>query len=154
MVRASHCVQHEMRAITALESAVRRLMWRERVWLKESLRNYDLDIGPFIVLGHIAHTNGKTTMGSLVKQLEQRNATMTGHVDRLESNGLVARMFGNAQDRRQVEVKITPKGKSLLRQVSALRREHVQRMCAHMPPDDLTRLVSLLECFLNGEVDR
>ena len=90
-------------------------------------------------------------MGALVRQLEQRNATMTGHVDRLEKNGLVTRTFGNAEDRRQVEVKLTLRGKGLLKRISAQRRDHVQQMCMHMPADDLTRLVELLECFLAGE---
>ena len=74
-------------------------------------------------------------MGALVKQLQQRNATMTGHVGPSEKNGLVTRKFGDAEDRRQVEVQLTPRGKVLVKRVSALRREHVQqcaRTCRRM----------------------
>lgn len=141
-------------AIRALEGSVRRLMWRERVWLRDSLRDYDLDIGPFVVLGHIAHMGGQATMGALVKHMEQPNATMTGNVDRLEKNGLVVRKFGNEQDRRQVMVMITPKGKTLVNHIGARRREYLTQMAAHMTTNDLTQLAKLLECFLNGQPDQ
>ncbi len=135
--------------ISALDNAVRRLMWRERVWLKQALRADELEIAPFIVLAHLAHLGGVTTIGALAKDLDQRNTTMTGHIDRLEDKKFVIRKFGGAHDRRQVSVQLTTAGEEFLRRINLARREHIRQAAAHMKVSQVKELVSLLELYLS-----
>lgn len=135
--------------VKALDGALRRLMWEERIWLKQALREYDLEIPPFMVLTHLIQLGGNTTMGALAKQLDQRNTTMTGHIDRLESKGLVTRKFGIAEDRRQVTVHLMPKGKTIVQGIMAARQEHVRRACAHLSEPEIQHFVNLVEAYLD-----
>jgi DNA-binding MarR family transcriptional regulator len=140
--------EHPIEAISSLDSVLRRLMWIERVWLKEALREYDLEVAPFMVLTHLKHLGGNTTMGALAKHLDLRNTTMTGHIDRLEGKSLVTRKFGIAEDRRQVTVHLTPKGKAVVERINSSRREHIRQTCAHMAAHELQQFVGLLEAYL------
>ncbi len=136
--------------LDALDRNVRRLMWQERVWLKQALRADELEVAPFMVLSHLAQLGGATTMGALAKHLEQRNTTMTGHIDRLEKKNFVVRKFGGGQDRRQVSVQLTPQGTAFLKRIHTARSEHVRQAAAHMTVAKVQELVSLLELYLTN----
>lgn len=139
---------HSAEAIHALDAALRRLMWLERGWLKDALREDKLEIAPFIVLGHLRHCGEATTIGALAKHLDQHNTTMTGHIDRLEQKGFVTRKFGGAADRRQVVVQLTPEGKTFLERINTSRHEHIRQMCAHISARGVQQFVAMLEEYL------
>lgn len=148
-VTSKHSTRTEM--IASLEDSLRRLMWQERVWIKAYLRQHSagLDLPPFMVLGHIAHRGGKATIAELVEHLDQRNTTMTGHIDRLEEHRLIVRKFGGAGDRRKVSVQITPEGIAFLKRLKRARDKQIERGCAEMPATEIQNLVTLLNQYLD-----
>lgn len=135
--------------LEALDAALRRLMWLEHVWLRQTLAKYEMDVAPFMILNQLIKHDGVCPMGELAHALEQPNATTTGHVDRLEQKGLVRREFGNQQDRRQVRVHVTPQGTALALRVKELRREHIQRALSHLDVSEREQFMRLLQNFLN-----
>lgn len=135
--------------LEALDGALRRLMWLERAWLKQTLSEYDLDVVTFMVLMQLQKQNGECPMGELSHALDLANATMTWHVDRLEQKGLVRREFGNLKDRRQVRVHITAQGKALARRVRQMRRDHLKQALGHLSARDRENFVRLLSSYLN-----
>jgi len=82
--------------------------------------------------------------GEIAVRMIARDPDITRLVDRLEHRGLVNRIRGR-QDRRVVEVGITPKGRDLLKSLD----EHVERfprcMLGHLGPKKLEQLVALLD---------
>jgi DNA-binding MarR family transcriptional regulator len=80
---------------------------------------------------------------TLAGRLISRAPDITRMLDRLEQRGLVARQR-RADNRRVVDVAITPAGLELLSQMAAPLRECHSRQLGHLSADDLRALVDLL----------
>ena len=140
-------------AIEALSTALRQLMWQERMWLKAVLADYDLDISPWMILLQLKKNNGVCSMGELAQALEQPNATTTGHVDRLVEKGLVVREGGDEHDRRKVNVRLTEQGTTLCLRIVQARLLKLSRAAARFEDDDLQNLTHLLQMYVQ-ELER
>ena len=68
-----------------------------------------------------------------------KRTTVTGLLDRLESEGLLTRSIDPA-DRRCFVLQLTPKAKELIAQLEGLRQQQLQRALAHMSPAELQAL--------------
>jgi DNA-binding MarR family transcriptional regulator len=148
---AAKTKQHSSNAgelMESLDAALRRMWWLERVWLKQVLVEYDLDIPPYMVLMQLYKRDGVCPMGELAHALEQPNATTTGHVDRLEEKGLVKREFRTTSDRRQVRVHVTAQGKKLIARVQETRLKHLKNALVHLDAQDREHFVRLLQSYL------
>lgn len=66
------------------------------------------------------------TIGELAERLQIRHHSAVGLVDRLGSEGLVARKQSKT-DRRQVHLKLTARGEAVLERLSAQHREELRR---------------------------
>jgi DNA-binding MarR family transcriptional regulator len=69
---------------------------------------------------------------------------ITGLIDRLEAQGLVARER-STEDRRIVYVAITPKGVELLGRIDEPEAALHKKLIGHLTPDELRALIRLLE---------
>lgn len=67
------------------------------------------------------------TIGELAERLQLRHHSAVGLVNRLETQGLVRRMPGEA-DQRQVYVTLTESGSAMLDQLSAAHRDELRRI--------------------------
>lgn len=81
---------------------------------------------------------------TLGKRLISRSPDMTRLLDRLERRGLVSRMRSQ-ENRRVVNIGITPKGVQLLEEVGALVRDLHARQLGHLKPSEQRQLVDLLK---------
>jgi DNA-binding MarR family transcriptional regulator len=68
---------------------------------------------------------GRITVGELAERLQIRHHSAVGLVDRLVADGLAARKPGPA-DRRQVLLRLTARGETLLGRLSARHRDELQ----------------------------
>jgi DNA-binding MarR family transcriptional regulator len=80
----------------------------------------------------------------LAARLISRAPDITRMIDKLAGRGLVERNRP-AENRRVVEVSITPAGLDLLRELDEPVRECHQRQLGHMPREKLTELIRLLQ---------
>lgn len=135
--------------IETLDYGLRRLMWLEQKRMAQVLAEHNLTVPQFFVMVNLVHGGQGCTIGDLAVKLSQSNATMTGIIDRLESERLVARTRGGEADRRKVMVQVTPKGKNLLERAKNTRRESTRRALNIFPPNDLEVFARLLNTYLS-----
>jgi MarR family transcriptional regulator, organic hydroperoxide resistance regulator len=134
--------------LEALDYGLRRLMWLEQKRLTQVLGEHNLTVPQFFVLINLVRGEEGCTIGDLASKLSQSNATMTGIIDRLEGERLVARTRGGETDRRKVMVQVTARGRSLLERAKNTRRENIQRALSGFPPQDLETFAQLLNTYL------
>lgn len=66
----------------------------------------------------------RPTIGTIAERLCIQHHTAVGLVDKLEAHGLLARQRGTG-DRREVLLRLTPEGESVLERLSALHRQQL-----------------------------
>jgi DNA-binding MarR family transcriptional regulator len=111
----------------------------------ELLKARDLSFAQYNVLRILRGAgDADLSCGEISERMVKRDPDVTRLLDRLVARGLATR-DRHADDRRVVISRITEQGRSLLDELdeplAALHREQT----AHMGPDDLHRLVGLLE---------
>ncbi|MDP3276010.1 MAG: MarR family transcriptional regulator [Deltaproteobacteria bacterium] len=97
---------------------------------KEQAREHDLT-GPQLTVIKLLAGIGELSLTELSDNMQTRNSTVTGIIDRMESADLVKRVRSES-DRRVVRIRLTSKGKSLARTVTiepmALFRESLESL--------------------------
>jgi DNA-binding MarR family transcriptional regulator len=117
-----------------------RMMFHELAKFRHRLRQFQRfsetaarahDITPQqhqLLLGVAGFTGtGKATISEIADFLQERHNSVVGLVDRAVQSGLVQRR-GASADRRVVVVSLTSKGERILRDLSFLHREEVNRL--------------------------
>ena len=111
---------------------------------RQDLGRYDLTFPQFMTLLSLERAKESCRMGPLATATFQSAASLTSIVDRLLERGLVERQR-DPRDRRSVVVSLTEAGRQLIRQVKADRRHAVKQALAHLPPEEQSRLLEILD---------
>jgi DNA-binding MarR family transcriptional regulator len=82
---------------------------------KELARRADLT-GPQLTVVKLLEQFGDISLSELSEKIRAQNSTVTGIIDRMEREGLVARERSK-EDRRVVYIRLTPKGRDLAREI-------------------------------------
>jgi DNA-binding MarR family transcriptional regulator len=101
----------------------------------------NISIPQYTLLSFLNNTSG-ITMSNLADLMEHTSPATTGLVDRLVTAGLVAR-YGNEQDRRQVLVKITEKGRELVERIKRNFVYHILEISKELTHDDMQAWVRI-----------
>ena len=137
-------------------SALRRITRALDVYSRTLLREHHLTAPQLALLQEVERC-GQAPIGSLAKATFLGAPTATGIADRLEKQGLVARVRTES-DRRQVLIAITPAGRQLLRrnppslsssfhdQLRRLPRSEQQKIC-----DVLQQVAEMMENAVGKE---
>jgi len=137
-------------------SALRRITRALDIYSRTLYREHHLTAPQLAMLKEVGRC-GQAPIGLLAKATFLGAPTATGIVDRLEKQGLVARVRNEA-DRRQVVITITAAGKQLLRrnppslsssfrdQLSRLPRKEQQNVC-----DVLQQVAEMMENAVGNE---
>jgi len=86
------------------------------------------------------------TPGQVADLLRVSRTTMTGILDRLESDGLIARSI-NPDDRRSFALEVTEGGQELVRQIDSWRSEPLRAAMATMDEASLKALLTGIEAL-------
>jgi DNA-binding MarR family transcriptional regulator len=115
---------------------------------------------------HLGVTSQQTTLlwlvrtrpGLSLRELAQAEGisapSLSAHVDRLESLGLITRVR-SSDDRRRVGLELTPEGRSTLRRVRARRTSWLAERLERLPDEErerLERALPALEALLEPEL--
>jgi DNA-binding MarR family transcriptional regulator len=119
---------------TLIESRVRRGL---RAEFATTLPRFD-------VMAQLDRATDGLTMGELSRQLMVSNGNVTGIIDRLVTEGLVARR-AEARDRRTQRVRLTPAGKSAFDAMTPVHEHWISDALAPLAESDKTRLIDLLD---------
>jgi DNA-binding MarR family transcriptional regulator len=88
--------------------------------MEETLAEHDLTWGEWKLLGHLLHQGPpyRLSPGKLAEDLELSSGAMTNRLDQLEEAELIRRL-PDPNDRRSVQVELTPAGENAYRQPTA-----------------------------------
>ncbi len=109
-------------------------------------------LGTWIVLNAVSDI-GFVSQAMLASHVHLEGATMTHHLDRLETQGLVRRM-PDPNDRRVRRIELTPEGERLYRDLLDAAGQFERRMLAGVTEDDevvLQRALALIRANLQPE---
>ena len=89
--------------------------------------------------------NGRfATPGEIAERLGISSSTATGLVERLTEGGYIHRTHSK-QDRRQVLLRLRPKGRRLMAGFRRLRQSRLQRLMTRLGRNDVARMTGALE---------
>jgi DNA-binding MarR family transcriptional regulator len=123
--------------------------WRVRQQLAEDLEPFHLTVAQYVPLVQLATARREVGMKTLAEASLQDAATMTAIVERLVRRGWVVRRR-SAGDRRRVAVRLTPRGRALLRAVPRRLDLRWRRALRRLSPGEQAALLRLLEQLLAG----
>jgi DNA-binding MarR family transcriptional regulator len=112
---------------------------------------FDLTVPQFHTLLHLSYCDGECKMSDLARSTHQSAASLTGIVDRLLEKRLVERGRQN-DDRRQVMVSATERGRAVLQAIKSARRAEMQAALTDIPPGEAAELLRLLDTMLDRMV--
>lgn len=109
---------------------------------EKHIRQFELTSSQFDVVASLGNTNGMS-MGELGERTLITKGTLTGVIDRLIQKELVARETPS-DNRRCVNVKLTPKGHEVFEQVFPVHIAHIKERFEKLDPSELELLKVLL----------
>ena len=133
-----------------LEQSLQQAMWTQHKQLEQLLTEHHLTLPKFLVLVSLIKRGGACPIGKLAEELFQSSPTMTGIIDRLAEDKLVARTREQPSDRRQVMVTLTASGKQLLRRARVSRGERMRKALERFSARDRKEFVRLLTVYLDA----
>jgi DNA-binding MarR family transcriptional regulator len=113
---------------------------RVRAGLRE---RFDVTLPRFDVLAQLDRAPNGLSMGELSERLMVSNGNVTGLIDRLVAEELVARL-PSPEDRRQSRVKLTAAGKRAFDEMTPAHERWVDDLLAGMSRGDMAQLLELL----------
>ena len=115
----------------------------------ELLKPFDLSAEQFNVLRILRGQKGNAVnMCDIQERMIAKTSNTTRLVDKLLLKGLVLREIC-PQNRRKMEITITPKGMELLKQLDPLVEAHEKKFGNNLSEKELAQLNTLLEKFRN-----
>jgi DNA-binding MarR family transcriptional regulator len=137
-------------------AAIRWLMRRSQHFMESWVEQYGLSEGRMQILLRLHH-HGDQPLGALADEMHVSPRNVTGLVDNLERDGLVARV-PDPEDRRSVRAHLSEQGARLIQRIW---KEFMQRslvVVEGLPPEDLERvrhtclqLISRIDAQLDQE---
>ena len=115
----------------------------------ECLNEFDLAIWAFDVLGTLRRRGEPFSMTptELMKSVMLSSGAMTNRIDRLEALGLIERI-PHEQDRRSLQVRLTPKGRKIIDAASPVRFEEAWDAVRNLSKHEQATLATLLRKVL------
>jgi DNA-binding MarR family transcriptional regulator len=113
--------------------------------LRERLRvQFSLTLPQFDVLAALARREGGITMTELSRMLIVSNGNVTGIVDRLVADRMVARQ-PSPSDRRSFLVRLTPKGQSEFAVIARAHEQWIDRMLSEFDAAEAEAIIEHLD---------
>lgn len=127
-----------------LEELIPKITRKHFLFIEKSanLQELEITLPQINILSLLLHKN--YTMSKLSAELNLALNTVTGNIDRLVRDKLVARI-ADKKDRRVVRIKLTPKGKEKIEKFLKFRRKQLTKIFSNITEKDRKQLVSNLK---------
>lgn len=136
--------------IASIDDVIRQITWQSNKQLLQTLSRPEISLTmPQMVTLFAIRSAGTCRMSELAEVTQQSAGTLTGIVDRLIDDNLVGRVR-DVDDRRVVQVTLTPQGEERLALVEQARREDMEYMLRRFRFNQLVDLDALLRLLLSG----
>jgi MarR family transcriptional regulator for hemolysin len=123
-----------------------------REYFEEALTQAGASLATWVVLFGIER-GGWDNQRNLAKDLRIEGATLTRHLDRMERDGLIIRTR-DPDDRRQIQVDLTPEGRKLYRRLKAAAQKMGKRATDGLSQADqanLRRILARIRTNVGGD---
>ncbi len=133
---------------------IARVNWLARTNLQAFFAQFGLEIWEFDVLATLRRSAAETpvTSGRLAEMTMVGSAATTNRVEQLVRRGLVRRQT-NPNNRRQLLISLTPKGRELVDEVVGQHVANQQETLSGLTSDEMETLTSLLRKLLISQGD-
>ncbi len=139
--------------VRMIEQIIRQITWHGHKQSIHTLNREDIALTmPQMMTLFAIRSAGACRMSDLAELTQQSAGTLTGIVDRLIEDGLVGRIRAS-EDRRVVQVALTPAGELRLAQVEQVRIEDMARVLHYFSAEQLMQLEELMHLLLAGIQD-
>ncbi|RRR66714.1 MAG: MarR family transcriptional regulator [Candidatus Viridilinea halotolerans] len=136
--------------IVAIDDVIRQITWQSHKQLLQTLSRPEINLTmPQMVTLFAIRDAGTCRMSELAEVTQQSAGTLTGIVDRLIADHLVGRVR-DLEDRRVVQVTLTPHGEERIFRVEQARREDMEQILCNLRIDQLADLETMLRMLLSG----
>ncbi len=140
--------------IALIDDIIRQITWEGHKRSFHTLNCPDIALTIPQMITLFAIRDARTCRMSELAELTRQSAgTLTGIVDRLIEDGLVGRIR-DTDDRRVVQVALTPAGEERLARVEQARHADMTRVLNHFSAEQLYQLEDLLQLLLAGIHDQ
>ena len=139
-IKSSSLATQRVRLWLQMLKAVRHVEGHLRERLRE---HYGMTLPRFDILAALHGAPDGLRMSELSKQLVVSNGNVTGVVERLVSEGLVARE-NLESDRRAFVVRITDEGRALMDEMTATHRGWIDELFTDIAEPDVARAISIM----------
>ncbi len=142
------------RVLTATDGAkailnrIRQLVRALRTFEREAQSRYGVGAAQMFIL-HVLQQEDDLSLNELAGRTATDQSSVSLAVGRLVEEGYIRRTQ-SAEDRRQVRLSLTPKGRALVRRSSPAAQERIIEIVADMPASDRARFVALLDTLIEG----
>jgi DNA-binding MarR family transcriptional regulator len=134
--------------VAGIEDCIRQITWQSHKQLLQTLSRPEIGLTlPQMVTLFAIRDAGSCRMSELAEITQQSAGTLTGIVDRLIDEDLVGRVR-DIDDRRVVQVTLTPNGEERIALVEQARREDTEQMLVSFNDDQLHQFLDLLQQLL------
>lgn len=133
-------------------SSIRRLVRALRVEDRRSQDRSGVSAAQMLVL-HALHATDGISLNELAERIATDQSSASVVVQRLVEAGLVSRTH-RADDRRHIELRLTPRGRMVARDAPPPAHEKIARVIGAMSPADRRRFAKLMETFVDELSDK
>lgn len=134
----------------AILNRVRRLVRALRTFDKQAQARYGFGAAQMFIL-HVLQHDEDLSLNELADRTATDQSSVSLAVGRLVQDGYVSRTTG-PDDRRQVRLSLTPKGRALVRRSPPAAQEKIMSGVQAMRPADRAQLMALLDQLMAGMV--
>lgn len=127
---------------------IRRLVRALRMFDKEAQSRFGIGAAQMFIL-HVLHASSELSLNELAERTATDQSSASLAAARLVEDGYVRRSV-REEDRRQVRLSLTPKGRTLVRRSPPAAQERILESVAAMQPSERMQLMTLLDKLMNG----
>ena len=133
---------------TRILNSIRQLVRALRLFDRQAQTKYGLTAAQMFVLHAIDQEEG-LSLNALAARTATDQSSASVVVQRLVEGGYVLRS-ARAEDRRRIELRLTPKGRTVIRKSAPPAQQKILATVAAMPPRERKQFAALLEGFVNA----
>ncbi len=134
----------------AILNRVRQLVRALRTFDRQAQSRYGLGAAQMFIL-HVLQHDEELSMNELADRTATDQSSASLAVGKLVTEGYVRRSVSE-EDRRQVRLSLTPKGRALVKRSPPAAQERIMESVQAMPPGDRAQLMALLDRLMAGMV--
>ncbi len=112
-------------------------------------KEFGISLAEWRVIVHLAMA-GKVSVREIYQRVDMDKSKVSRAASRLEAAGVISKKV-NAQDKRLVELSLTPKGKRMMNRLAPMARDYEAQVLAVLSPEQRAALEEIFDTLLEAK---